>query len=155
MRYQTCCRFIFFFLYHAKSHDKDTASAQALGTKIDELAADIATDEADLKAATEIRDKEAASFAAEEKELTTVIDMLQRAVAVLEKELGGASLMQVKSAGSLVDALAVMVKAESINSLDAAGIASFMQSSTSDDDDDMVAPMQQCTRAPAVASLTP
>ena len=56
----------------------------------------VATDEADLKAATEIRDNE-------EKELTTVIDMLQRAVAVLEKELGGASLMQVKSAGSLVD----------------------------------------------------
>jgi hypothetical protein len=71
--------------------------------------ADIATDEADLKAATEIRDNE-------EKELTTVIDMLQRAVAVLEKELSGASLMQVKSAGSLVDALAVKVKAESINS---------------------------------------
>ena len=83
--------------------DKETANAQALGTKIDELAADIATDEADLKAATEIRDKEAASFAAEEKELTTVIDMLQRAVAVLEKESGGASSMQVKSAGSLVD----------------------------------------------------
>ena len=32
------------------------------------------------------------------------------------------------------------MKAESINSLDAAGIASFMQSSTSDDDDDMAAP---------------
>ena len=61
--------------------DKEAANAQALGTKIDELAADIATDEADLKAATAIRDKEAASFAAEEKELTTVIDMLQRAVA--------------------------------------------------------------------------
>ena len=96
--------------------DKEAANAQALGTKIDELAADIATDEADLKAATAIRDKEAASFAAEEKELTTVVDMLQRAAAVLEKELGGASLMQVKSAGSLVDALAVKVKAESINS---------------------------------------
>ena len=61
--------------------DKEAANAQALGTEIDELAADIATDEADLKAATAIRDKEAASFAAEEKELTTVIDMLQRAVA--------------------------------------------------------------------------
>ena len=58
--------------------------------------ADIATDEVDLKAATEIRDKEAADFAVEENELTTVIDMLHRAVAVLEEELGGASLMQVK-----------------------------------------------------------
>ena len=120
--------------------DKETANADALTTKIDELSSDIATDEADLKAATEIREKEAADFAAEEKELTTVIDMLERAVAVLEKELGGASLMQVKSAGNLVDALAVMVKASSINSMDAAGIASFMQSSADDDDSDMAAP---------------
>ena len=44
---------------------------------------------------TEIRDKEAADFAVEEKELTTVIDMLHRAVAVLEEKLGGASFMQV------------------------------------------------------------
>jgi hypothetical protein len=120
--------------------DKETANAQALETKIDELSGDIATDEADLKAATEIREKEAADFAAEEKELSTVIDMLQRAIAVLEKELGGASLMQVKSANSLADALAVMVKASSINSMDAAGITAFMQSSTSDDDDDAGAP---------------
>merc|ERR1719183_2707286 len=119
---------------------KETANADALSTKIDELSGDIATDEADLKAATEIREKEAADFAAEEKELTSVIDMLQRAVAVLEKELGGASLMQVKSAGNLADALAIMVKASSINSMDAAGITSFMQSSSDDDDSDTGAP---------------
>jgi hypothetical protein len=120
--------------------DKETANAQALQTKIDELSGDIATDEADLKAATEIREKEAADFAAEEKELTTVIDMLQRAIAVLEKELGGASLMQVKSATSLADALAIMVKAAGINSMDAAGITSFMQQTTDDDDSDAGAP---------------
>jgi len=120
--------------------DKEVASAQALDTKIDVLSGDIATDEADLKAATEIRDKEAADFAAEEKELSTVIDMVQRAIAVIEKELGGASLMQVKSANSLADALAVMVKASSIGSMDAAGITAFMQSSSGDDDDDMGAP---------------
>ena len=44
------------------------------------------------------------------------------------------------SAGSLVDALAVIVKASSINAMDATCIASFMQSSTIDADDDMVAP---------------
>jgi len=120
--------------------DKEVATAQALDTKIDVLSGDIATDEADLKAATEIRDKEAADFAAEEKELSTVIDMIQRAIAVIEKELGGASLMQVKSANSLADALAVMVKASSIGSMDAAGITAFMQSSSGDDDDDMGAP---------------
>jgi len=119
---------------------KETANADALSTKIDELSSDIATDEADLKAATEIREKEAADFAAEEKELSSVIDMLQRAIAVLEKELGGASLMQVKSASNLADALAIMVKASSINSMDAAGITSFMQSSDEDDDSESGAP---------------
>jgi chromosome segregation ATPase len=74
---------------------KETARSEALDTKIGELGSDIATDEADLKAATEIREKENAVFVAEQKELTTVIDMLQRAIAVLEKELGGgASMMQ-------------------------------------------------------------
>ena len=72
---------------------------------------------------TEIRDKEAADFAVEEKEFTTVIDMLHRAVA-----------------GSLVDALAVMVKASSINAMDATCIASVLLLSTIDADDDMAAP---------------
>jgi len=115
---------------------KETARSEALDTKIGELAADIATDEADLKAATEIRDKEQAVFAAEEKELSTVIDMLQRAIAVLEKELGGASMMQIKTATNLEQALAVMVKASGISSMDASGIMALAQTSSSSDDDD-------------------
>merc|ERR1719352_1227441 len=59
--------------------EEETSSIAALETKIEELSTDIKTDEADLKAATEIREKEAADFAAEEKELTTVISMLERA----------------------------------------------------------------------------
>ena len=43
--------------------------------------------------------------------------------------------MQVKSASNLADALAVMVKASSINSMDAAGITAFMQQSSGDDDE--------------------
>lgn len=66
-----------------------------------------------MKAATEIREKEHAVFVAEQKEFSTVIDMLQRAIAVLEKELGnGASMMQIKSATSLEQALTVTVKAD-------------------------------------------
>jgi hypothetical protein len=116
---------------------KETARSEALDTKIGELGSDIATDEADLKAATEIREKENAVFVAEQKELTTVIDMLQRAIAVLEKELGGgASMMQLKSANSLEQALAVMVKASGISSMDASGIMALAQTSSKSDDDD-------------------
>jgi len=118
----------------------ETASADELNTKIEELAGDIATDEADLKAATEIRDKEAADFAAQEKELSSVIDMLQRAISVLEKEIGGASLMQLKSATSLTQALELMVKASVISTGDASVLGTFMQTSSDDDDSDMGAP---------------
>merc|ERR1719476_345527 len=45
---------------------KETATSGSLNAKIEELAAEIATDEADLKAATWIRNKEAGDFAAEE-----------------------------------------------------------------------------------------
>lgn len=120
----------------------ETATTEELNTKIEELAASISTDEADLKAATEIREKEAAEFAAEEKELSQVIDMLQRAIAVLEKELGGAgaSMMQIKSANSLTQALELMVKASAITSADAQTLSSFVQTTSDDSDDDAGAP---------------
>jgi len=129
---------------------KETARSDALDTKIGELASDIATDEADLKAATEIREKEHGVFAAEQKELSTVIDMLQRAISVLEKELGGASFAQVQSAQNLEQALSAMVKASGISSMDAQGIMSLAQTNTnskSDDDDD-----DESTGAPEAAA---
>merc|ERR1719446_628364 len=50
--------------------EEETATIGELETKIEDLSNDIKTDEADLDAATKIREKEAADFAAEEKELT-------------------------------------------------------------------------------------
>merc|ERR1719264_583277 len=46
---------------------QDVATLSALRTKVDELAGALATNDADLTAATHIRNKEAADFAAEEK----------------------------------------------------------------------------------------
>merc|ERR1719174_1196762 len=63
--------------------EEETSSSAALETKIEELSNDIQTDETDLAAATKIREKEAADFAAEEKELTQVLDMLERATSIL------------------------------------------------------------------------
>jgi len=119
----------------------ETAKIDAATSKIDDLSGDIASDEADLKAATKIREKEAADFAAEEKELTEVIDMLQRAIAILEKEMaGGASMMQLKSAGNLEQALNVMVQASAISSADSAKLTALVQTQADESDSDTGAP---------------
>merc|ERR1740138_1803440 len=67
--------------------EKASADIDSLNAKIEEIAAQLATDEQDLKAATEIREKEAADFAAEEADLTETIDTIQRAITILEREL--------------------------------------------------------------------
>jgi len=122
---------------------KEAASIGSLTTKVEELAASIAGDQADLKAATEIRGKEAKDFSAEEKDLMETIDMLQRASAILEREMqGGASMMQLKNVANVAQALQVMVQASLIGSADASKLTAFVQSSQkqADDEEDAGAP---------------
>jgi len=122
--------------------DEETALAESLDTKVEELTASIATDEADLDAATKIRAKESADFIAEEKELSEVIDALQRAIGILEKEMAkhGASMMQVRNAGNLAKTLQMLVEASTISSADAKGISALVQTQQSSDDGETGAP---------------
>merc|ERR1719506_204516 len=84
--------------------------------KIGQLTSEISTDEADLKAATAIRKKEQGVFQAQEKELMEAVDILSRAVGILERELGGgASLAQIKSKPGVLQALKTIIDAEKIN----------------------------------------
>jgi hypothetical protein len=121
---------------------KEAATADSLNAKIEELSSGIATDEADLKAATEIREKEQAAFEKEETELMEVLDTLDRAVGILEKELakGGASMMQLQSATNVAQALAVMVEATSLTSADASKLTALLQSSQGSEDEELGAP---------------
>ena len=114
----------------------------ALSTEIEELAASIAADEKDLAAATKIRGEENTEFKAIDKELTEVIDSLNRAIGLIEREMakGGASMMQLKSANSLKQVFNVMVQASSMNTADAQKLAAFVQSSNDDDDFEVGAP---------------
>merc|ERR1719271_2039410 len=125
----------------------EAEKAESLNAQIEELSAAIATDEADLKAATDIRKKEQAAFEAEEKELMDVIDTLQRAIGILEKELGkgGASMMQLQSVTSITQALAVMVEATSLSTADASKLTALLQSSQESEDssDSLGAPAAQ------------
>merc|ERR1719443_330767 len=122
--------------------EEETSTAAALETKIEELSNDIQTDEADLDAATKIREKENADFKAEEAELTQVLDMLERATSILSKEMAksGAAMLQLKSATSITDALSVMVQASALSSADASKLTALVQTQSSDDDSDTGAP---------------
>merc|ERR1719161_784122 len=124
---------------------EETATIAELETKIEDLSNDIKTDQADLDAATKIREKEAADFAAEEKELTTVIDMLERATSILSKEMAksGASMLQLKSASSITEALSVMVQASVLSSADASRLTALVQTEQGDSDSEMGAPAAQ------------
>jgi len=62
------------------------AEIEASSSKIEDLAAAIATNDADLKSATAIREKETAEFAKNEKELMEVLSALERAISILERE---------------------------------------------------------------------
>jgi len=114
---------------------KESSNIDAQTAKVEELASAVATDEADLKAATEIRDKEATDFAAKEKDLVETIDTLERAIGIIEKEMkGGASMMQLKKAGTVVQALQAMVQAQGLSNADGAKLTALIQHTSEEDD---------------------
>merc|ERR1719375_125843 len=95
----------------------------------------IATAEKDLASATEIREKENADFVKLEKELTESISMLERAIAIIEREMaktgfvqGGASMTKIS------DALESLITAASVNTADRAKISALIQSQSGDED---------------------
>jgi len=109
--------------------------------KIGSLTSQISTDEADLKAATAIREKEQGIFAAEEKDLMETIDILSRAVGILERELGGgASLAQMQhTIPGVLDSLKAVITAAKINDVDTRKLSALLQTqhkAASDDSDD-------------------
>ena len=90
------------------SIQEEAATITSLSTRVEEIADGISVDDADLQAASKIRNKEAADFKGQEKDLVEVIGMLQNAISILERELkkgGSASMMQLQGAKSMTDAL--------------------------------------------------
>jgi hypothetical protein len=69
----------------------DIDDADEVGAK---MVADIAQDEKDLEDATVIREKENAEFKAAEAELMEGIDMLERAIGVIERNMKASALVQ-------------------------------------------------------------
>jgi len=118
--------------------ESSTADASAASAKIEELAASIGTNDADLKAATSIREKEVADFAVAEKESMDIINTIERAIGILEREMKkhGAAMVQVQKASGLMQALSAMVDASMIGSQDAAKLTALVQNGDKSDDED-------------------
>jgi chromosome segregation ATPase len=118
--------------------ESDASRIAEMQTKLEELSNDIKVDEADLAAATKIRDQEAADFATEEKELTEVISQLERATAILTREMAksGAAMLQLKGATTITKALEVLVKGAMLSSANAERLTALVQSSSDSDSDD-------------------
>jgi len=130
-----------------------SATIEESDTKVGELAEKISTNSADLKTATEVREKEAADFAVAEKELVETVDTLGRAIGVLEKELakGGAALAQLSKNVNLknaMEALNVIVDAASFTVTDKQRLVALVQAQQNADADDE----DSETGAPAAAA---
>merc|ERR550514_834747 len=104
--------------------------------KIEQLSSTISTATADLKAATEIRENEKADFTKLEADLVDTVDILERAIGILEREMAknpAAALIQQRDAAAgspaarLVDALKVVLEASSLSGKDKQRLTALVQ----------------------------
>jgi len=113
----------------------ETAKIGVAETKIEELSTSIATAEKDLASATEIREKENADFVKLEKELTEAVSMLERAIAIIEREMAKTGFVQGgESMKKISDALDPVITAASVNTADRAKITALLQAQSGDED---------------------
>jgi len=106
-------------------------------SKIADLAAGIATNEADLSAASAIREKELAEFSKNEKELMEVLSALERAISILEKEYAKnpASFAQVYSTNvqNILHSLSLVAEAAAFSVTDKQRLLDLAQTDQGDD----------------------
>jgi chromosome segregation ATPase len=124
---------------------KAEADTVKTSEEVSTLIGEIATAETELKEASDVRKKELNDFAASEEELVGVIDTLQRAIEILEREMAkNPAFLQKKvdltNINNVVSAISAVVDAASLSSSDTKRLMSFVQDESGDDDDDLGAP---------------
>lgn len=117
---------------------KAAGTISSLEAKIEELGGSMATDEADLKAAAEIRAAEEKDFQKSDAELVDIVSSLERAMAILEREMrkGTSAMLQVQGAKGFVQAIKALVDASIIGSSDGSKLASLVQSAQGEEDNE-------------------
>merc|ERR1719261_1429616 len=118
---------------------KCEADIAACDAKIEELSKSIAEDEEELKKATKVRAEERATFEAAEHELMDAIDTLDRATAILQREMAKnpAALVQVdtKSLDSVLKGLEAVINAAGFSANDHQKLTALVQQNAEDEDD--------------------
>merc|ERR1719478_1094636 len=121
-----------------------TSAIDVHDSEIEKLSGAIATNEGELKDATAIRDKEAADFAASEKELVETVDTLDRAISIISTEMSKnpAALAQIDttSMSGLVQSLTAVVDAAGFSTSDREKLVALVQSKQGDSDSELGAP---------------
>jgi len=116
----------------------ETAKIGAAEAKIEELSTTIATAEKDLASATKIREKENADFTKVESELMEGVSMLERAIAIIEREMAKTGFIQgADSMKKVSDALQVVMDAGMVNSQDRTKVQALLQAQTAEGEDDL------------------
>jgi len=121
-----------------------TSSIDVCDSEVEKLAEAISANDGELAAASGIRAKQAASFAASETELVATVDTLDRAVSIVSTEMAKnpAALAQIdtSSMSSLVHSLSLVVDAAAFSSMDRSKIMALVQAKQTDEDAELGAP---------------
>jgi len=118
--------------------EKEGSIISTMEATIEEVAKKVATNDADLQSATEIREKEAADFAAADQDLESTIDMLSRAIGIIDKNMRATGFVQGGNK-EVLSALTALVQASSISADDRSTLTSLVQQAQGADDEDFLA----------------
>jgi hypothetical protein len=116
--------------------DDFTAKVEGAEARIGELSTAAASDEADLKSATAIRKQEAADFLKVDADLGASVDMLERAIGILEREMAKTSFVQADPGAmkKILTAVQAVIDTSAVtNAADAVKLQSLIQASTDDE----------------------
>jgi len=118
--------------------DQEDSQIEATGMEAEKSSKEISKDEIDVDQLTADRKREAEAFKKKKSELMAMMSMLERARALLKKEMqsGSASLLQLRGAKTFTEALRIMVSVSLVQSEDADKLRSLLQASDQDDDSD-------------------
>jgi len=110
--------------------EKSAANISVLKSRFEEISGVVAANTGDLKAATEIREKEHATFKKEEAELEDTVSTLRRAQQVLSRQLqkGGSFAQSPQAFQELTNSLGVIMNASMFSIEDTNKLKSFLQS---------------------------